>query len=77
MDGLWSSIGTMNFDNRSLALTDEVTLMVLDPDVGQRLDAQFRDDIGWTREITPAAFGERPWTERVGEGIATLLTRLL
>jgi len=77
VDGLWCSIGTMNFDNRSLALNDEVTLMVLDPDVGQRLEAQFRDDLRWATEITPAAFAQRPWTERVGEGIANLLTRLL
>ncbi|MCI0456448.1 MAG: phospholipase D-like domain-containing protein, partial [Gemmataceae bacterium] len=30
VDGLRSSVGTMNFDNRSLALNEEVTLMVLD-----------------------------------------------
>ena len=77
MDGLWSSIGTMNFDNRSLALNEEVTLMVLDPDVGQDAEAQFRDDLRWAAEITAASFGRRPWTERAGERIADLLTRLL
>ena len=34
----------MNFDNRSLALT-EVTLMVLDRDVGQQMDAIFLGDL--------------------------------
>jgi cardiolipin synthase len=77
IDGLWSSIGTMNFDNRSLALNDEVTLMVLDPDVGRRLEAQFVDDLRWATEITAARFAQRPWRERIGEWIADRLTRLL
>jgi len=34
VDELWSSVGTMNFDNRSLVLNEEVTLMVLDPAFG-------------------------------------------
>jgi cardiolipin synthase A/B len=77
VDGLWSSIGTMNFDNRSLALNDEVTLMVLDADVGQHMEAQFRDDLHWATEITAPRFAQRPWRERVGEEMAELLTRLL
>jgi len=77
IDGLWSSIGTMNFDNRSLALNDEVTLMVLDSGLGQRMEMQFQEDLRWATEITAAQFAERPWRERVGEWIADLLTRLL
>ena len=30
VDGEWSTVGSMNFDNRSMALNDEATLMVLD-----------------------------------------------
>ncbi|HEU4630629.1 MAG TPA: phospholipase D-like domain-containing protein [Gemmatimonadaceae bacterium] len=77
VDGTWSSIGTMNFDNRSLALNDEVTLMILDPTIGRRLEAQFREDLRWATEITAARFAQRPWTERVGEWVANRLTRLL
>jgi cardiolipin synthase len=77
IDGLWSSVGTMNFDNRSLALNDEVTLMVLDPGLGRRMETQFQEDLRWATEITAAEFAERPWNERVGEWIADLLTRLL
>jgi phosphatidylserine/phosphatidylglycerophosphate/cardiolipin synthase-like enzyme len=49
VDGLWSSIGTMNFDNRSLALNDEVTLMVLDADVG----------VAWRRNSAMTCSGQR------------------
>ena len=34
VDDQWSTVGSMNFDNRSMALNDESTLMVLDPGSG-------------------------------------------
>jgi cardiolipin synthase len=76
-DGRWSSVGTMNFDNRSLALNDEVTLMVLDPAFGARMDSLFTDDLRYSKEIDAASFARRPWTEHVAEWGASLLTRLL
>jgi cardiolipin synthase len=77
VDGLWSSIGTMNFDNRSLMLNDEVTLMVLDKDFGQRMDSIFVADLRHSIEITVGDFSRRPWLDRVGEWAASLLTRVL
>ena len=41
VDGLWSTIGSMNFDNRSPALNDESTLMILDANIGAQLNAIF------------------------------------
>jgi len=77
VDGEWASIGTMNFDNRSLALNDEVTLMVHDTAFGARMDSVFADDLRYAREIDASAFAKRPWTEHVGEWAASLITRLL
>ena len=77
VDGLWSSIGTMNFDNRSLMLNEEVTLMVLDKDFGQRMDSIFVADLEHSVEITAEEFDRRPWLDRVGEWAASLLTRVL
>jgi hypothetical protein len=51
--------------------------MVLDPEFGRRMDAMFMDDLRYAREITPAEFARRPWTQRVAEWGANLLTRLL
>ena len=34
VDGVWGSIGSMNFDNRSLAFNNESNLVVLDSVVG-------------------------------------------
>jgi cardiolipin synthase len=77
VDGRWSSIGTMNFDNRSLALNDEVTLMVLDPAFGAQMDAIFADDLRYSMEIDAGTFARRSWTEHVAEWGASLITRLL
>jgi len=76
-DGVWTSVGTMNFDNRSLALNDEVTFMVLDSAAGRRMEAMFFDDLRYAREIDLATFRRRPWTERVSEWAASQITRLL
>lgn len=77
VDGLWVSVGTMNFDNRSLALNDEATLMVLDSAAGRRMESVFLDDIGHAAEIDLPSFRRRPWTERVGEWAANLITPVL
>lgn len=77
VDGCWAAVGTMNFDNRSLALNDEVTLVARDPAFGARLDAIFRDDLGRSQEIDLDTFRRRPRYERVLEWGANLVTPLL
>ena len=77
VDGIWSSVGTMNFDNRSLALNDESTLMVLDSAAGRRMEQVFLEDLRYAREIGLAEFRRRPWYNRAAEWAADLITRVL
>ena len=76
-DGRWSTIGSMNFDNRSLALNDETTLMILDEQIGREMVTIFMDDLHDAEEITVERFRRRSWLERPLEVAAKLLTRLL
>lgn len=76
-DGIWSSVGTMNFDNRSLALNDEATMMVLDAKFGQHMEAIFADDVSRAIAVDPAAFARRPMFEHVKEWGANQITRVL
>jgi cardiolipin synthase len=76
-DGSWSTIGSMNFDNRSLAFNNESSLVIWDGDVGARLDAAFFDDLTRSREITLAEFRKRPITVRMVELGASLFQRIL
>jgi len=77
VDGVWTAIGSMNFDNRSLAFNDEAALVALDTTLGARMDSLFLDDLRHAREVTLAAHSRRPWTHRVREWGASLLSRVL
>jgi cardiolipin synthase len=77
VDGQWSTIGSMNFDNRSMALNDESTLMVLDRSIGDNMNRIFLGDLEHAEEITAATFRRRSWLERIVERGANLITRLL
>jgi cardiolipin synthase A/B len=77
IDGEWATIGSMNFDNRSLALNDEATLMVRDRTFGQRMNEIFMADLTNAEPITAGPFDQRSWIERIAEQAAGLFTRLL
>ena len=77
VDGMWSAIGSMNFDNRSLSLNDEINVLVLDRGVGAAMDSLFLDDLRYSREITMPGFARRPWYERVFEQATNLVSRVL
>lgn len=45
VDAVWSSVGSVNFDNRSFQLQDEATLCVQSTDFAAELTRQFEDDL--------------------------------
>ena len=77
VDGCWASIGTMNFDNRSLAFNDESNLLVLDDAFGATVRAMFLDDLTRSREVTLEEFRRRPRKERLLEWGASRFARVL
>jgi cardiolipin synthase len=77
VDGEWLTIGSMNFDNRSMALNDEATLMVLDRTAGRQMEQVFLEDLRYAEEITAEGFRRRSWFQRLAERGASLFTRLL
>jgi cardiolipin synthase len=76
-DGKWTSIGSMNFDNRSMAFNDETNLVALDTTVGAQMDSIFMDDLRYSKEMTLPEFSQRGWYERVLEWGAEKLWRVL
>jgi cardiolipin synthase len=76
-DGIWGTIGSMNFDNRSLAFNNETNLVVWDQAFGAALDSTFADDLRRSREITLRDFKRRPLTERMVELGASVFSRVL
>jgi cardiolipin synthase len=76
-DGLWGTIGSMNFDNRSMAFNNESNIVFLDPTLGAEMDATFQSDLGHAKEIKLEEFERRGRWERLLEGGAALVSRLL
>jgi len=77
VDGLWSSIGSMNFDNRSMAFNNESNLVVLDAPFGAQMDSTFLDDLRFSKQITLEEFQRRSLWSKMLEAGASLLSRLL
>jgi cardiolipin synthase len=77
IDSVWGSIGSMNFDNRSLAFNNESNFVFLDKPLGAQMDSVFQDDLTRSKEITLAEFQRRPWYDRIIEYGAAVFSRLL
>jgi cardiolipin synthase len=77
VDGVWSSIGSSNFDRRSVLFNDEIDAVVLGSDTGRAMRAMFEDDVRAARPIDRAAWEGRPLSDRIGELFARLWQNLL
>jgi cardiolipin synthase len=52
VDGLWSFVGSTNFDDRSLDINDEASIGLIDPGVAGQLRAAFQQDLPDCKRIT-------------------------
>jgi len=77
VDGLWTAIGSMNFDNRSIAFNNEAQIVALDSGIGQQMEAIFLEDLNYSKEIKLETFRKRPWTGKALEWGAQKLRRVL
>jgi len=73
VDGLLTSVGSTNFDNRSFRLNDEATLNVVDPAFAAAQTAAFEADLALSRPVSHAEWLARPWRERAGDWLASLI----
>ena len=77
VDGLFTAVGTMNFDNRSIAFNNESQIVALDAGIGQQMDEIFMEDLKYSDEIMLETFRNRPWTGKVLEWGAQKVRRVL
>jgi cardiolipin synthase len=73
VDGLWTSVGSTNFDSRSFRLNDEANLNIYDADFARRQLEDFQRDLTRSKRITYEEWRNRPWTERAWEHIASVV----
>jgi cardiolipin synthase len=77
IDGVWSSVGSVNFDNRSFQLQDEVTLCVCSRPFAALLDEQFERDLQRSQEIDGQRWTGRPLHNQIAEGLTKIARREL
>ena len=67
MDGILASVGSANFNARSVSLDDEINLVVIDSTLVNQLDRQFETDLERSIELDPDRWEKRPLMQRVVE----------
>jgi cardiolipin synthase len=73
VDGAWATVGSTNLDNRSFALNEELNVAIYSPEVAQRLERVFAEDLRHARELDHARWSKRAITDRVFELLAAPL----
>jgi cardiolipin synthase A/B len=77
VDTNWATVGSINFDNRSFALNDELNLSVRDRTVVAELEKHFLADVDDAAELDLAAWRARPGAVRVRELLSAAIRREL
>jgi cardiolipin synthase len=67
VDGLFSMIGSSNFDARSSEINEELDVVVYDETFGREMETMFEKDLAQSREYTLREFKNRSLWERTTE----------
>lgn len=77
VDGVFSSVGTANLDFRSMETNFEVNAFIYDQLFNRQLMAYFRHDLHHSREIVRSEWKRRPWSSKLKESLAHLVSPML
>ena len=67
VDGVWTAVGSSNFDPRSVVFNDEVDAIVLGSATATDFERVFQADLARARQIDQAAWRRRPLSQRLME----------
>ena len=78
IDSVWSTIGSSNFDHRSILFNDEVDAIVLGRDTAHQLETLFEStEATLAKPVSLARWEDRPIFERIREVYSSALANLL
>jgi cardiolipin synthase A/B len=75
IDGIWSVVGSTNFDPRSFGINDEVNFASNDAALALRLEADFVRDIADSNLVTYKKWTARSIFERAHEWLGSIIER--
>ena len=67
VDGVWATVGSTNFDNRSFALNEELNMTLYDRSLARHLEDTFADDLKRSHKITYEEWENRGLKEKFFE----------
>jgi cardiolipin synthase A/B len=77
VDGVWSIVGSSNFDHRSVLFNDEVDAVVISAATGAQLERNFQQDLEHASGIDLASWKRRPLARKLREHFWRLWEQLL
>jgi cardiolipin synthase len=77
IDGVWSAVGSSNFDDRSFETNDELTLGILDPVLAAQLDAIFQKYVVRAEEVELEDWHRRGAWHKLKDNVFYLFHELL
>ncbi len=72
VDGLWSCVGSTNFDDRSFQLNDEISMGVVDSNIAGQLATAFNEDVKHSKERHFEEWSHRSLWHKLIDGLAYL-----
>jgi cardiolipin synthase len=75
VDGVWSVLGSTNFDNRSFGLNDEINIAIVDRDVATRIYEDFARDLTQSDRVSLDDWMRRSAAERLLGSVASVFAR--
>jgi len=75
VDGVWSIVGSTNFDNRSFGLNDEINVAIIDRDVATRIREDFDRDLQRSNRVSLHEWTNRSVMERILASISSAFAR--
>jgi cardiolipin synthase len=77
VDGVWSALGSSNFDDRSFETNDEITLAIYDEAVAGQLDAIFEKYVARCEEIKLEKWRKRGLWQKLQDNTVYVINELL
>jgi cardiolipin synthase A/B len=77
IDGIWSTVGSANWDWLSFARNDELNIVVIDQGFAGEMRALFDDDLAQATPIEADAWKKRPFGQKLRERFWVIWERLL
>ena len=73
VDGVFSSVGTANFDNRSFDLNFEVNALIYNEKITEKLMLLFEEDLKDCQQVLDTQWRKRPLSHKFKESLARIL----